>query len=101
MPHWKQKCRFIEREYEKHIFKPQAIPLSKLAKINLGHDEIEAMRLVDMQHMRQEDAAKKMGISSATIQRIIETAREKLVKALIEGHAIVIDGGFYKVKNQK
>ena len=100
MSPWKKKCRFIEKEYDTHIFKPKAIPLSKLAIINLGHDELEAIRLVDVEHLRQEDAAKKMGISSATIQRIIETAREKIGKALINGHAISIDGGFYKVKNK-
>ena len=98
MSPWKKKCRFIEKEYDSHIFKPKAIPLSKLKIINIGHDELEAIRLVDVEHMRQEDAAKKMGISSGTIQRIIEATREKIGKALIDGQAISIDGGHYKVK---
>ncbi len=95
---WHKKRRFIEREYPNHIFKPVSVPMSQLFKISIGHDEMEALKLVDLEHMRQSDAAEKMGVSPATIQRIIEATREKLVKALIEGHAIIIDGGDYKVK---
>lgn len=93
-----KKCRFIEKEYNNHVFKPKAIPMSQLATMNIGHDELEALRLVDLNHMRQSDAAENMGVSSATIQRIIEAAREKVVRALIEGHAIAIEGGQYKIK---
>jgi len=75
--------------------------MSQLAVINIGHDELEAVKLVDVEHLRQVDAAEKMGISPATIQRIIETTREKIVKALIEGHAIIIDGGDYEIKEKK
>lgn len=93
-----KKCRVIDREYDNHYFKPQGIPLSKLAKITLGHDELEAIRLVDLEHMRQSDAAERMEISSATIQRVVESAREKIARALIEGHAIEIEGGDYLVR---
>ncbi len=98
MAPWRKKCRFIEKEYDNHVFKPKSIPMCKLATINIGHDELEAVRLVDFEHMRQVDAAEQMGVSSATIQRIVESTREKIVKALIEGHAIVIEGGQYQVK---
>jgi len=101
MAPWQKKCRFIERNYNNHVFKPKSIPMSQLATINIGLDELEALRLVDFEHMKQADAADKMGVSAATIQRIIETAREKIVKALIEGHAIVIEGGDYKIKTHK
>lgn len=101
MAPWSKKCRFIEKEYNGYIFKPKSIPMSRLASISIGHDEMEALRLVDYEHMRQADAAEKMGISPATIQRIVESAREKLVKALIQGHAIVIQGGKYQVKSKE
>ena len=95
---WHRKRRFIDQEYHNHIFKPVSIPMSQLPKVSIGHDEMEALKLVDLEHMRQSDAAEKMGISPATIQRIVEATREKLVKALIEGHAIIIEGGDYKIK---
>ncbi len=98
MAQGRKKCRFIEREYSNYIFKPQSIPMSQLESIKVGHDELEAIKLVDYDHMRQSDAASKMGISPATIQRIVEVTREKIVRALIEGHAIVIDGGIYEIK---
>ena len=101
MAPWRKKSRYIEKEYNKHIFKPKSIPMSQLASISIGHDELEAVRLVDLDHMRQSDAAEKMGVSSATIQRIIEATREKIVRALVEGHVIVIDGGDYEIKENK
>ncbi len=100
MSPWKKKCRVIEKEFPNHYFKPQGIPLSQLAKIELGHDELEALRLVDLEHMRQADAAYKMNISPATIQRMVETAREKVVRALIQGHAIEIEGGDYQLQEE-
>ena len=95
---WRKKCRFIEKEYPNHVFKPISVPLSSLAKVSIGHDEMEALKLVDFKHMKQSEAADLMGVSSATIQRMIESSRERIVKALIEGHAIVIEGGDYLVK---
>lgn len=98
MAPWQKKCRYIEKKYDNYVFKPKSIPMSQLAIISVGHDELEAIRLVDFEHMRQSDAANKMGISPATIQRIVDSTREKIVKALIEGHAIVIDGGNFQIK---
>ena len=98
MAPWQKKCRFIEKEYNNHIFKPKSIPMSQLATISIGHDEMEAVRLVDLEHMKQSDAAAKMGVSPATIQRIIESTREKIIRALVEGHAIIINGGDYEIK---
>lgn len=98
MSPWQKKCRFIEKEYSNHVFKPKSIPLSKLNKVQIGHDEMEALKLVDLEHMKQSDAANKMGISPATIQRVIESARQKITNALIEGEAIIIDGGDYVIK---
>ena len=59
----------------------------------LANEELEALRLMDTEHMNQEDAAKLMGISRRTFQRVLESAREKVTRALINGHAIEIKGG--------
>jgi uncharacterized protein len=61
-------------------------------------DEVEALRLVDGCHNSQVDAAECMGVSSSTIQRILERAREKLIKAIVHGNALQIKGGDYVVK---
>jgi len=71
-------------------FKPRAVPLSELEEINLASDEIEALRLCDFKELNQTKAAKKMGISQSTLQRILTSARKKVDEALIKGKAIKI-----------
>jgi predicted DNA-binding protein (UPF0251 family) len=71
-------------------FKPRAVPLSMLEEIDLGIDELEALRLCDLKNLEQTEAAKKMKISQSTIQRILTSARKKVAEAIIEGKAIKI-----------
>lgn len=71
-------------------FKPRAIPLSSLEEIELTLDEIEALRLCDLENLDQKRAAQKMKISQSTLNRILISARKKVAKALIEGKAIKI-----------
>jgi predicted DNA-binding protein (UPF0251 family) len=71
-------------------FKPRAVPLSMLEEVELGVDELEALRLCDLKNLEQEKAAKKMKISQSTLSRILISARKKVANALIEGKAIKI-----------
>jgi len=71
-------------------FKPRAVPLSMLEEVDLGVDELEALRLCDLKGLSQNKAAKKMGISQSTLGRILTAARKKIAEALIEGKAIKI-----------
>ena len=71
-------------------FKPRAVPLLMLEEIDLGADELEALRFCDLKKIDQITAAKKMKISQSTLQRILSAAREKVTEALIEGKAIKI-----------
>ena len=71
-------------------FKPRAIPLSMLGEIDLGQDELEALRFCDLKNLNQAQAAKKMKVSQSTLQRILASARKKVARALIEGKAIKI-----------
>jgi len=76
-------------------FKPQGIPMTNLEIETLTLEEIEALNLKDVQSLDQDEAAKKMGISRSTFQRIIKKARFKLVKSVIEGRALKVEGGHY------
>ena len=71
-------------------FKPRAIPLSILEEVDLGVDELEALRLCDLKDLNQVESAKKMGISQSTLQRILALAHKKIAEALIKGKAIKI-----------
>ncbi len=71
-------------------FKPRAVPLVELEEVDLEADELEALRLCDFEELSQIKAAKKMGISQSTLQRILTSARKKITEALIKGKAIKI-----------
>jgi len=71
-------------------FKPRAVPLSALGEVSLTIDELEALRLCDLEDLEQKTAAKKMKISQSTLQRILTSARKKVAEALAEGKAIKI-----------
>jgi predicted DNA-binding protein (UPF0251 family) len=53
-------------------------------------DEFEAMRLCDLDGLEQAEAGDKMGVSRGTIQRLLESGRKKLLRALVERKALQI-----------
>lgn len=63
----------------------------------LTMDELESVRLKDLEGMEQEEAAKKMGISQPTFHRLVTEARRKIAGAIVKGKAIKIEGGVYTV----
>ena len=82
-------------------FKPQGIPMTSLEEIVLALDEMEAVRLADLEGLYQEQAAEKMKVSRQTFGRIIESAHKKIAEALIKGKALKIEGGNVKMVNQR
>jgi len=76
-----------------NYYKPRGIPLSVLQQITLTVDEIEAMRLTDLEGLYQAQAAEKMNISRQTLGRILESAHKKIADALVNGKALLIKGG--------
>jgi len=77
-------------------FKPAGRGI-RLAESLITMDELEAIRLGDYEGMDQEKAAKKMGISQPTFHRLLLSARRKVADALVNGKAIRIEGGVYKM----
>jgi len=78
-------------------FKPTGIRLRDLEEVELTFDELESIRLSDVENLSQLEAAKKMQIHQSTFQRNLARAREKIAKALVNGLAIKIHGGKYKM----
>ena len=64
-----------------------------LEEVNLTLDELEAIRLADMEEMYQEDAAKKMNISRQTFGNIVNSAHKKIADVLLNAKALKIEGG--------
>ena len=95
------KCRLITQEPNIDYFKPRGIPLIELEEISLGLDEFEALRLADLNGLHQEDAARQMRISRATFGNILTEAHAKIADAIINGKAIRIEGGIYKMRTRR
>jgi len=72
-------------------FKPAGVPLRDLEELVLRPDELESLRLADLEGLYQEEAAERMGISRPTFARLVETARHKVVDALVNGRAIRLE----------
>jgi len=47
--------------------------------------ELEALRLVDLEGLSQEEAGERMGVSRGTVWRFVQSARKKTAQALSEG----------------
>ncbi len=93
-----KKIRWILCKPKERCFRPLCKPLSELEGVNLTLDEFEAIRLYDLENLKQKDAAKKMGISRPTFSRIINGAHKKLADALVNIKAIRIEGGHCRIK---
>ncbi len=81
-------------------FKPRAVPLMELEEVELTVEEFEAIRLCDEKGLKQAETAKRMGISQPTLNRLLNSAHRKIAAALVEGKAIKINGGNYKVRKR-
>jgi predicted DNA-binding protein (UPF0251 family) len=58
--------------------------------IDISEVEIESLRLKNIKNLDQTEAAKKMGVSQSTFQRVLTSAYKKVSEALIEGKELRI-----------
>lgn len=61
--------------------------------IIMSLDEYEALRLIDLAAMSQEQCAEQMGIARTTVQAIYAEARRKLAECIVNGYPLHITGG--------
>ncbi|HEY96139.1 MAG TPA: DUF134 domain-containing protein [Dehalococcoidia bacterium] len=94
-----RKCRRVENLPGTTYFKPAGIPMRMLEDVHLTIDEVEALRLKEIEDLDQETGAEKMGISRPTFQRILASARKKVANAVLNGKAIRIEGGIFAMEN--
>ena len=75
------------------FFKPAGVPMSVLEMVTLAFEEIEAIRLKDIEDLHQEECARRMEVSRGTFHTILKSARGKLADAILNGKAIQVQGG--------
>src|SRR3989339_1065009 len=90
-----RKLKAVHFEPGVTYFKPRAVSLHKLEEVDLTIDELETLRLSNLEKLSQSDAADKMHIRQSTFQRTLARARDKVTDALVNGKAIKIHGGDY------
>ncbi len=73
------------------VYKPAGVPLEGLRRVILLPEELEALRLIDLADLSQEEAAVAMGVSRSTLQRILAAGRKQVALALVEGAALVLE----------
>ena len=79
-------------------YEPVGLQKGAGQEVKLTLDEVEALRLADLEAIYHEEAASAMGVSRSTYGRVLESARHKVALALWEGVALVIDGGVIDVR---
>jgi len=77
------------------FFKPAGVPMGALEMVTLALEEVEAIRLKDIEDLHQEECANRMGVSRATFHQVLGAARAKLADAILNGKAIRVEGGAF------
>ncbi len=91
------KHRRVCCQPQANYFKPRGIPLDLLEEMQLSMDELEAVRLADLEGRYQEEAAKKMNVSRQTFGNILIGAHKKIADCLVNSKALKIEGGMVKM----
>lgn len=95
-----KKIRLVEKEPRVLQFSPRGKP-GRPDETELSLDQLEAIRLVDFQGLKQSNAAQHMGLSRQTIGRILKQAHKGISDALINGKIIRIAGGNVQLKKSR
>lgn len=89
-PYKKRMCR---KHLGDKVFKPRSIPMTDLETVRLELSELEAMHLCDVERLDQEEAGRRMGVSRGTVFRLLKSGRAKLLNAVLQSKALLIEEG--------
>ncbi len=89
------RCRRVCVEPACHSFLPDGESHADITILTV--DEYEVIRLVDYEKRTHEQCAAQMEISRTTVTEIYERARFKLSDVLVNGKALAISGGHYRI----
>ena len=95
------KPRRVEVMPEISLFKPAGVPMRDLEEVVLTVEELEALRLKDLEGLEHEDCALRMNVSRPTFQRVLTSSRAKVADALVGGKLLRVEGGNYRLAKRK
>ena len=91
--------RWISEVPSVRCFLPEGCPRTEALSLTL--EELEAVRLVDLLDLDQEEAAFYMGISRKALWNDLMNARHKIAAALVYGMGLLIEGGSFVLRGEK
>jgi uncharacterized protein len=94
-------CRRVGELPNSTYFKPRGIPLRELETVTMSVDELEALRLADLEGLYQEDAAQHMDVSRQTFGRILDSAHRKVAECIVGGKALNVEGGNIMLESER
>lgn len=86
-----KKPRKVSFSPEVTYFKPRGVPLSNLKEVSLTLEEMEALKLYNLEEKSQSEVAEAMEISQSTVGRNLKLAHKKITNALVNGKVIEIE----------
>lgn len=84
--------RRMDREGPLRCYAPQCNTADETACVILLPEELELLKLVDLNGLEQEEASAIIGVSRRTVWKDLHEARRKVADALINGKKIEIAG---------
>ena len=64
-------------------------------------DEYEAIRLIDLEGLSQEECAQQMEVARSTVSAIYDSARKKIAQSIVGGRRLTIEGGNYRLCSEE
>lgn len=92
-----RKCRRVCCLPRNSRFGPLDARGEEGAAVHMTVDEYEAIRLIDLEGLTQEECAAQMNVARTTVQGIYDSARGKLAQSLVNGKTLLIAGGEYRL----
>jgi predicted DNA-binding protein (UPF0251 family) len=94
-------CRKVQEGLRSGAFAPVGKANCAPEEVLLTLDELEALRLADLEGFYQEQAAESLGVSRATFGRIILAAHRKVADALVNGKRLTVGGGAVRIMERQ
>jgi len=90
---WRKVCCLPAR----NRFGPLGDPIGEDLPVSMAVEEYEAVRLIDLENLTQEECATRMNVARTTVQGIYNNARKKIADSLVNGKPLWIEGGDYEL----
>ena len=91
-----KKTRWIKCAPGERCFRPRCKKNTTPEGVNVTIDELEAIRLADLEGFTQSQVARQMRVHRSTVSRILTSAHKKIADAFVNIKAVKIEGGCCK-----